>query len=836
MSETTKSIPKCVSVGTVCLLSFLSFAASGETPMPKPVHVTALNERVFSAEDGLLLGNGDLSVSVYQTADRIIFRFGKGDVWDRRLDLSEDPKPAHISEIAHGIEVERWKCGPYGGPVEALNGTKDEKRMKELCQGAPPSYVTRPYPCPKPVGELAMQLPPDLKGLQLRQQLFIEEARILIECSWPSGVAVNVECFVPPNANVLVVDWKVKNWTPRLRLGNGVPPVWFSLYRWADPTIQSFASRFFGDFRHGAFRATQSPKVTPLPAPVTKQMDGQWLIEQAFQPEPTFKDGFRYLLAPLSKDFHVEPVDMSGTGEARLHLMPAADLAGGTLVVAVTSSSDPGSPEAEMGRLGEQLSADLAAAVKRWADENATASKQFWAKSRVAIADPLAESLWYETLHARRCTYKAGKAPPGLFLPSTVQDYSHWHGDYHLNYNFQEPFWGDYAANHLELGDAYFDGVNYLIRIGRKIAHDYYGARGVFIQLSGFPIEAVDDPLGVAPMGRMAYMTGWAMNHYWGRYLYTLDRDWLRTLGYPVTRECALFYTDFLGKGPDGLYHAFPSNQGEDGFSGNPKDYTDRAQVMQHARYCLRAAIRASEILGLDADMRSEFRDRLENMAGDDGRPPLKLTGLEKELREANPPEFSAAYPYQVSGDNVPKRKPWPAEDSWLYQWYFGQYPWFLMQRVRNHGFDPALDYPAFQEMIRRWRHPNGLVWAMAKANYGNAGAWTESLGCFAPLQEMMFQSWGGVLRFFPCWPKDLDARFEGFRAEGAFLVKGAWEKGALREVEIFSEKGSKCRLEKPWKDGLKVVGPAETEVNLVAEGNFVTFETVAGGTYKLGP
>jgi alpha-L-fucosidase 2 len=143
----------------------------------------------------------------------------------------------------------------------------------------------------------------------------------------------------------------------------------------------------------------------------------------------------------------------------------------------------------------------------------------------------------------------------------------------------------------------------------------------VFIQLSGYPIHAKDDPLGVAPMGRMAYMTGWAMNQYWWRYLYTLDTEWLRSTGYPVIRDCALFYTDFLQKGDDGLYHAFPSNQGEDGFTGDPKDYTDRAQVMVHARYCLRAAISASEILNVDDDLRGQWRDRLESCAGDNGQP-----------------------------------------------------------------------------------------------------------------------------------------------------------------------------------------------------------------------
>ena len=37
--------------------------------------------------------------------------------------------------------------------------------------------------------------------------------------------------------------------------------------------------------------------------------------------------------------------------------------------------------------------------------------------------------------------------------------------------------------------------------------------------------------------------------------------------------------------------------------------------------------------------------------------------------------------------------------------------------------------------------------------NYGRSGAWTESLGVLAPLQEMMLQSWDGALRILPAWP-----------------------------------------------------------------------------------
>jgi len=825
----------------LCLTALLSGMAAAVSVAPAlggeairdRTHVIRLDQRVLCPEDGLLLGNGDLSVSVYQSADRIIWRFGKGDVWDRRLDFSDDPKPAHIDEIAHGIKVEGWKCGPYGGPVEATRGTKDPERMRELCQGAPPSYTQRPYPCPKPVGELAMQLPPDLAGLEIDQRLMIEEGRLEITCTWPCGVKIVTECFVPPSPNVLVVRWRVENWNEETRQGQK-PPVGFSLYRWADPTIQEFAARFFADCRHGAFQACSDLKATPLTPPSVGQDGGLAFIEQPFPPSPLFEQGFRCLMVPFAADMSVEPVDMAAAGEARLHLLPRAEAAEGSLAVAVTTSSDKGGPLEETRRIQALLAEKPADRIAELATETQRAAAEFWSKSSVRIADPLLENLWYETLHARRCAYRRGTVPPGLFLPSTVRDYSHWHGDYHMNYNFQQPFWGDYTANHLELGDAYFDGVAFMLPIGRKIARDYYNCRGVFFQLTAYPIQAEDDPLGVAPMGRMAYMTGWTMNQYWWRYLNTMDDEWLRLTGYPVIRDCALFYTDFLKKGDDGLYHAFPSNQGEDGFSGDPKDYTDRRQVMQHLRYCLRAAIHASEVLQVDEELRSQWRDRLEFCAGDDGNPPPALEGLAKHCYEVNPPEFSVGRPYHPQPESHDGR-PWPAAGDGLLTWYFGQYPVACIGRLRTAAFIADRDLPVLRELIHRWRHPNGVLWGMSVADYGHAGAWTESLGVIGPLQEMMLQSWDGSLRIFPAWPKDLDARFERFRAEGAFLVTAAWSKGEVTELEVLSERGGSCSLYVPWPTGMKVIDQTglETAVSPQSDGR-AAFETRAGVSYKL--
>jgi len=681
---------------------------------------------------------------------------------------------------------------------------------------------------------LSLRLPPDLPGLTIRQTLHIETATLDIECAWANGVKLLLHCFVPPQPNALVVRWELQNWTASTRMGLNQTPVWFSLYRWADPTIRDFGERFFAECRHGEFLAMDAAKCTPLPPPSVTTMSDLAVVAQDFPPDPTYPEGFRYLLAPFVSSGAVQNAGQTVTHEARLQLMPPANTLSGWVVVGVPATSDAGGVEAGLTRFREALKPDPETCLKRWAAANEADAKGFWSRSAITVGDESVENLWYETYHARRCTTRAGKTPPGLMLPSTVRDYSHWHGDYHTNYNFQQPYWGDYTANQIELGDAYFDGMAYLVQMGRIIAQKYYGTRGIFFQLSGWPVTATDDMLGAVPMGRMAYMTGWTSNQYWWRYQVTQDKEWLRTRGYPVLRDCALFYLDFMKQGADGLYHVFPSNQGEDGFTGNAKDYTDRPQVTQHLRYCLRSAVAAATVLDTDADLRQQWQDRLDHCAGDDGQPPEKTEGLVKLFHEANPPEFSYGRPYHAmpeAGDD----QPWPEIENGLHTWYPGQYPVAMMGQLRCSGLPPDRGFRGLQRLIARWRHPNGLIWAMSVHDYGHSGAWTETLGICAPLQEMMLQGFGGVLRIFPCWPKAVPASFRDFRAEGAFLVSAEWKDGAVVSARVTSERGGECRLYAPWAKGVRVTtaGGEAVAVKPWAEG-IVTFATQAGGQYVL--
>ena len=106
-----------------------------------------------------------------------------------------------------------------------------------------------------------------------------------------------------------------------------------------------------------------------------------------------------------------------------------------------------------------------------------------------------------------------------------------------------------------------------------------------------------------------------------------------------------------------------------------------------------------------------------------------------------------------------------------------------------------------------------------------------------APLQEMMLQSWDGALRIFPAWPKNLDARFESFRAEGAFLVSAAWSQGQVAELSVRSERGATCRIYSPWPRGIRVSDSAGREIAAGADPyGRPEFATQPGMQYKVQP
>ena len=102
-------------------------AAAPAIPFPKALDAAAIEADTLESilDDALLIGNGDVNALLHTDGGNLVLRLTKNDVWDARIDTSNDPPLLKIDV----------KTGKFTGPVH----------------GPMPSW-NKPYPCPRPCG------------------------------------------------------------------------------------------------------------------------------------------------------------------------------------------------------------------------------------------------------------------------------------------------------------------------------------------------------------------------------------------------------------------------------------------------------------------------------------------------------------------------------------------------------------------------------------------------------------------------------------------------------------------------------------------------------------
>merc|ERR1712000_173456 len=108
-------------------------------------------------------------------------------------------------------------------------------------------------------------------------------------------------------------------------------------------------------------------------------------------------------------------------------------------------------------------------------------------------------------------------------------------------------------------------------------------------------------------------------------------------------------------------------------------------------------------------------------------------------------------------------------------------------------------------------------------------GGMLENIGATQAINDLLLQSHGGRMRFFPVWNATAlgEASFTTLRAYGAFLVSGAIDAGGtVTPVSLLSEVGGDAVFESPW------AGSASPKVTDGA-GATVPITTVSPGVYS---
>jgi hypothetical protein len=495
------------------------------------------------------------------------------------------------------------------------------------------------------------------------------------------------------------------------------------------------------------------------------------------------------------------------------------------IVTAVLSDLDtPGkSPLAEACSLANGLTleqvAACSAAHRQWWNN-------YWSRSFIEIPDKTIEQCWYASWYIMGSCSRPGKVAPGLWGNWLTVDNPAWHGDWHLNYNFQAPFYGLYSANHADITLPFYVGMNESIPRGKRIAQAK-GWKGIHLPVS-------IGPWGMCPEGdnsdwgqrsNSAYA---ALLYIW-YWQYTQDTEWLKAIGYPYLREVEAFWTDYL-KLEEGRYMIYNDAIHE---GHHPQD-VNPILTLGMLRTIYGNLIPISNALGVDVDKHAKWQDICNRLSPfptqeRNGKTVFRYTEKGTPWWDGNTLGIQHIFPGGAIGlDSDPQlleisRNMIDAMGRWRDS--NGSSSWYTA--CARVGYDPDKILLELRGMYDRHALPNKVL------NFGGGGI--ENVSPSLAVTEMLLQSHDGVIRLFPCWPKNQNARFGTLRAVGAFLVSAEIKDGKIYGVKIISERGKDCSIVNPWPGKkINVTRHGKRQESETLKGDRLTLKTAAREVLEL--
>jgi alpha-L-fucosidase 2 len=512
-----------------------------------------------------------------------------------------------------------------------------------------------------------------------------------------------------------------------------------------------------------------------------------------------------------------------------------------TVAVAVQSSFDAKDPLAAAQHKATGLTAG---AVATLLTQHAGWWRGFWAKSLVEIGDPIVEQRYYLSNYLMGSSSRDREFPPGLFGIWVTDDDPRWAGDYHLNYNYEAPFYGLYSSNHLEQAAPYHAPVLAFMERGRYYAGKLLNVRGVYysVGIGAMGIETCrKGNLTDKNYQEGGFFSGQKCNAAYAlvpmsmHWYHTYDKAYAKTV-YPFVLEVANFWEDYL-KFENGRYVIYNDCVVEamDTAGGiGDKDFNS-IMSLGLVRNAFETALDMGKELGIDGPRRDKWQHILQHISAfptfeKDGKTVFRYTEKGIDWWVNNTCGVQHIYPAGAIGlDSDPKlleisRNTIAAHSRWIDNNGMNS---FYPAAVRV-GYDPQIILKELRGMIAKIGGTNGLTTGIVEG-IENCSIVPNTIN------EMLCMSHGHVLRLFAVWPKTQDARFMSLRTWDAFLVSSALKDGAVQFVKLVSEQGRPCTLLNPWPGKAVDVYRDGKKLDTL-KGERVTLKTEIGATLVLVP
>lgn len=380
-----------------------------------------------------------------------------------------------------------------------------------------------------------------------------------------------------------------------------------------------------------------------------------------------------------------------------------------------------------------------------------------------------------------------------------------WDSKYTTNINLEMNYWPAEITNLSEMHEPMLQLVREVSETGTKTAREMYDCRG-WVLHHNTDIWRITAPVDRAASGMWPTGGAWVSQHLWYRYLQTGDLKYLESV-YPIMREAAMFFNDFLITEPDnGWLVVSPSNSPENTHEGSNNKATISAGTTMDNQLVFDLfsnVIAASELLNTDKEFADTIRIKRDLL------PPMQI-GKHNQLQE------------------------------WMYDWdspddkhrhvshLYGLYPGNQISPIRTPGLAEA----AKNSLIHRGDPSTGwsmgwkvCLWArLLDGNHAyklltnqldlvtdelkKGGTYSNmfdahppfqidgNFGCTAGIAEMFMQSHDGFVYILPALPDVLkDGKVTGLVARGGFVTNIEWKNGKATKLVIESKYGGNCRI-----------------------------------------
>ncbi|EJT5935916.1 glycoside hydrolase N-terminal domain-containing protein [Clostridium perfringens] len=415
-----------------------------------------------------------------------------------------------------------------------------------------------------------------------------------------------------------------------------------------------------------------------------------------------------------------------------------------------------------------------------------------------------------------------------------------WSSDYHFNVNIQMNYWPAEVANLSETAIPLVEYVESLREPGRKTAEMHCGIEGAMENKNGWTVNTMNNPFGFTAMG-WEFDWGWAptsnawiSQNLWEHYKFTDDKDYLRENIYPIMKEAAQFWTQFLVEytHSDGKTYlvSSPSYSPEHGPRTVGTTF-DQELIWQ----LFTDTIKASETLGIDEEFRAELENKRERLL----KPQIGKHGQVQEWKDdiddpnnnhRHISHLVGLYPgTQINQKDTPE----------LYE---------AAKVTMNHRGDGGTGWSKANK-INLWARlldgdrahrllENQLTTSTLENLFDTHPPFQidGNMGAVSGMAEMLIQSHLGTINPLPALPTAWeDGSFDGLKARGNFEISANWNNNSLNLLKIKSGSGNDCYLEYPGITEAIITDANGNKITpeVVSE-NVVKFQTEVNGEYKV--